>query len=430
MIRDALLGLGLLLSTASQLRLAGVPLALGPGEFLLAIWILLALTDAMIRPVPPLTRALSRLLIFWTVFAFALSVGTLVGLVIEEYHDTSAASRTAKAYVLVALVSCLVVVQSDTALRLHRITWIAVAGGALFSTVMLAGAHGLFHVPGLEFWVYRRFLGWSDNPNQFALLCTVLVHLSLHLAETSTPPGARYVALLCAAPVFVSGLLTGSDSFVLAMLVVGPTLLGIKLWNLVFVAERRPALGTAFACLVIFAIPAVLVASAPFAPRFIEKAQGFAVETMEKNDQAEGRFELWRDAATVGLKSGMLGLGPGPHLDTKQWKQPPPQKNEAHNTMFDLFTQGGLLAVLGFFWITATAFVVSYRNRLAGLTTLVFSLFVFSNFHLIVRHPIFWFAIALCLMTADVVHKARTTSTRQGGARRDWTQSPSPSQPA
>lgn len=423
MIRDALLGLGLLLSTASQLRLPGVPLGLGPGEFLMAIWMLLALTEAMIRPARPLPSAFSRLLIFWTVFAFALSVGTIVGLAIEEYHDTAAATRTAKAYVFVALVSCLVVVQPDTARRLHRITWFTVAGGAFFTTVMLAGAHGFLRVPGLEFWVFRRFIGWSNNPNQFALLCTVLMHLSLHLVETSARPGARYVALLCAAPVFVAGLLTRSDSFVLAMLVVGPALIGIKFWNRVFVAERRLSLGTAFACLMIISIPAVLVATAPFTPKLVEKAHGFAVETMENNDQAEGRFELWREAMTVGLRSGLLGLGPGPHLDTKQWKLPPPEKNEAHNTMFDLFTQGGLLAVLGFFWISATAFAVSYRNRFVGLTTLVVSLFVFSNFHLIVRHPIFWFSVALCLATADVL---RWESTKRAGVQWDGTHRPFP----
>jgi len=156
-----------------------------------------------------------------------------------------------------------------------------------------------------------------------------------------------------------------------------------------------------FAWLFIVSIPAVLVATAPFAPTVIEKARQTATETMEKNDQAEGRFTLWDDAIEVGLGAGMLGLGPGPHLVTKIWKQPPPEKNEAHNTILDLFTQGGVLASIAFIWITWLAFASAYKIKYLGLMLLVLSLFIFSNFHLISRHPIFWFAIALCLVAAD-----------------------------
>jgi hypothetical protein len=110
------------------------------------------------------------------------------------------------------------------------------------------------------------------------------------------------------------------------------------------------------------------------------------------------------------------GLGPGPHLRT-----PPslllvrmatlnrpkavlhPDANgtpnfEAHNTTLDLFLQGGLLAVLSFFWLVAMALFSTYKARLAGLTTLLCGLFLFGMSALIIRHPIFWFTIALCLV--------------------------------
>ncbi len=406
MTRDALLALGLLLSTASQLRLPGVPL--GPGELLLAIWILLATVDATIRRAPPLTRAISRLLIFWAVFAFAQSVGQLFGLVIEEFRDTTAAIHTAQAYVLGALLSCLAVVQPEAGWRLRRVAWMIVGGGAVSLAVLVAGGHGILRVPGMEFWVYNRFIGWSKNPNQLALLCTVLVPLSLYLAETAAQPKAKIYALLCAVPVFAAGILTRSDSFILAMLFVGPMFVGLKLLTWVFAAERQPSLYSTFACLIFLSIPIALVSTAPFAPKIIEKAHEVATETMEENDQAEGRFRIWRDAMEIGFDAGMMGLGPGPHLVTKQLEHPPPNKTEAHNTTLDLFTQGGLLATLSFFWVTATAFLVTQRAKLVGLSTLLLALFVFSNFHLIVRHPIFWFSIALCLTAAEVVHGANT----------------------
>ena len=76
MLLDVLLALGLLLSTASQLRLPGVPI--GPGEICLAAWLALTLFREVARLGPPLTLAFSQLLLFWLVFAFALSVGTAV----------------------------------------------------------------------------------------------------------------------------------------------------------------------------------------------------------------------------------------------------------------------------------------------------------------------------------------------------------------
>jgi hypothetical protein len=51
------------------------------------------------------------------------------------------------------------------------------------------------------------------------------------------------------------------------------------------------------------------------------------------------------------------------------------------------------------------AFLVAYRAGRIALTTLVVTLFVFSNFHLIVRHPIFWFPIALCLAAGESVRR-------------------------
>src|SRR5579872_6464486 len=114
----------------------------------------------------------------------------------------------------------------------------------------------------------------------------------------------------------------------------------------------------------------------------------------------------------------MLGLGPGPHLPIpaaiRIGRQDPTSQPkyiggsdtqvngtmnfEAHNTPLDVFTQGGLIAVLGLTWLVAAAFSLTCRRRLDGLTTLLCGLIIFSTFHLLIRHPIFWFAIAVCLV--------------------------------
>jgi hypothetical protein len=131
-----------------------------------------------------------------------------------------------------------------------------------------------------------------------------------------------------------------------------------------------------------------------------------------------------------GIESGMLGLGPGPHLeippsivagrrdstnDPKHVEHPElgfVPNFEAHNTLLDLFIQGGLIAVLSLGWLMATALVVTRRAELDALTTLLCGLATFSIFHLIVRHPIFWFAISLCLVAAADPRRASTIRVR------------------
>jgi hypothetical protein len=44
---------------------------------------------------------------------------------------------------------------------------------------------------------------------------------------------------------------------------------------------------------------------------------------------------------------------------------------------------------------------LTFRARLDGLTTLLCGLTIFNIFHLFLRHPIFWLAIAMCLVAVE-----------------------------
>ena len=106
------------------------------------------------------------------------------------------------------------------------------------------------------------------------------------------------------------------------------------------------------------------------------------------------------EAIHKGLESKLLGFGPGPHLTSKSYKRPPPDKFEAHNTTLDLFTQGGIVAGLLFVSLCAFAFTKAWRAALPALAALAFGFAVFSMFHFVIRHPIFWFGAVLCLLEA------------------------------
>jgi O-antigen ligase len=433
MMLDVLFAFGLLLSPASQLRLAGSPV--GPGEICLLIWIVLTLGREAARLGPPLTPALSRLLIFWSLFAIAQSLGTLTALVIGDEHDAHWFLHDVMAYPLLAAVSCLSVIEPHAGPRLHRVAWLLSALGTPFLALQFANAWGLIDISSVDPWWWDQFRGWSANPHQLAVLCTVLALLSLHLAETATRLGQRIAAVACAIVPIYAGLLTKTDSFSVILVAAGLIFIAFKFRTWLVSCAPRITFRSAFAWIVVLALPAALVSAAPLAYSIAVEAADFAKAMARENpeqteEKAELRFELWEQAGMRGVESGMLGLGPGPHLEIppaivagryggtfhpKYIEHPEPTfapNFEAHNTVLDLFVQGGLIAVLSLIWVASTALSTAYRARLAGLPTLLCGLGIYGAATLIIRHPIFWFAIALCLVAG--------TGARRPSALRDW----------
>ena len=200
--------------------------------------------------------------------------------------------------------------------------------------------------------------------------------------------------------------------------------------------ERQMTLRSASAWIFVLALPLVAAYVVPLGASAATELEDF-IKGMTKggggHDTAETarlRVEVWNRAMRRGIESGMLGLGPGPHLeippsivagrrdstnDPKHVEHPEfgfVPNFEAHNTFLDLFIQGGLIAVLSLGWLVATALVVTHRAELDALTTLLCGLAVFSIFHLIVRHPIFWFATSLCLVAVADPRRAPTIRAR------------------
>ena len=414
---DALLAAGLVLSTTSQLRLAS---GIGPAEICLALWVLVMVAREAIRLGPPLTPALSRLLIFWAFFTAAQFIGTLAGLAIGDRHDTSLFLHDALAYPLLGSISLLSVVEPGARHRLERTAWLVAIFGAVTLALQLANAAGLINLLGADPWYWDRMRGWSENPNQLAFFCAAHALLCLHLADEASGAGARIGAILCGAFSVIVGRLSKSDTFSLVLVAAVPVFMAFKFRAWLVSLGPVLTLRSASAWVAIIGFPVLLLSAAPLAYSLATQAEGIAKELSKDNgkdtaSEANLRLNSWNDAIERGLESGMLGLGPGPHLQipailvaARQTENGPkniehPEANaapnfEAHNTILDLFTQGGLIAVLSFVWLSGLAFIVTWKGRLAGLSTLLFGLGVFAIFHLIVRQPLFWFAISLCLV--------------------------------
>jgi len=188
--------------------------------------------------------------------------------------------------------------------------------------------------------------------------------------------------------------------------------------------KRQMTLRSASAWILVLVLPLVTAYVVPLGASAATELEDF-IKGMTKGgggrdteETARLRVEVWNRAMRRGIETGMLGLGPGPHLeipssivagrrestnDPKHVEHPElgfVPNFEAHNTLLDLFIQGGLIAVLSLGWLVATALVGTHRAELDALTTMLCGLVIFSIFHLIVRHPVFWFAISLCLVAA------------------------------
>jgi hypothetical protein len=415
-MRDAMLALGLLLSTATQMRLGGLPV--GAGEVLLLVWSAWTLADKLTRSDSAVTPALLTISLFWVVFAAVESLGLLNGLARGTQYDPQWLLHDAMAYPLVGAVACASAAEPPA--RLRRIAWLFVVFGAGALLLQCGAAARVVSIPGVQPWYWERMRGWSANPNQLAFLCTAVTLLAIHLAVTADNVRRIAVAGASALLGMIVGRLSGSDTFTLTVIfavVLSPLL------SLLF-SSLRPGPGAsarmALALVLLLGLPALGASLAPVvisAKTAAADLQSGMLKNGGKDAAAEAdlRFALWQQAIERGVDAGMLGLGPGPHLSiplslvaarVNEAGQPGniehPQQNgtanfEAHNTLLDLFVQGGLVADLALIALLGAALLAAYRARSASLMTLLCGVTLFGMTNLIMRQPLFWFSIALCL---------------------------------
>ncbi len=394
----AILALGLVMTAATQLRPSDVPV--GPGELTLVFWLgLVVLRQMLSRRVTP-NPAFVKATAFWLFMIFILGVGMVVGLAIEPFHDYGGIFRDAAAYGLVLALSLAMTLALADPHERRQTCWYMLVFGSISLLLQIGDGVGVVPVPGFDPWYWDRLRGWAENPNQLGFFSLVLTLLGLHLAETARGPAEAALALCCVVPAFLAGIMSHSDSFTIGLILSGGLVVMLKAFAWVQDAEMAPTLRGAAVVVFVLTMPLAVVAAMPFASTAVDQIVASSEEIYGDNDQGETRLGLWAESVEKGVQSWLIGFGPGPHLTSKAYKRPPPNKFEAHNTFFDLLTQGGLGAVAAFAWISATALVGAARAGRQALAGLVAGLLVFAMFHYVLRHPIFWFAIVLCLLEA------------------------------
>lgn len=414
-LRDVLLATGVVLSAATQLRPGGLPV--GPGEIVLLLWLGLSLCTWVRAPSLVINAPLLQLGCFWLVLAIALSIGAVVGFLVEPFHDYPGMLHDLVAYGLMMLVSCVLAVDLLDPARRRRVAWLVVLLGAAYGVAQIAHAAGITPLPFdgvVEPWFFNRFRGWSNDANQLGFLSAALVLLTLHLMEKALRWWETPCAILLGTFIAAIGVATDSDSFVISTLAGAAVFLTLLAPKWLARHGGGHDLRPAVVILASLALPVLLLSTIPLLPAITQRGEILTTDVYNKDGQGETRFKLWEESIEKGLESGLLGFGPGPHLTEKSWKRPPPDKFESHNVPLHLLTQGGVLAVTALLGLFACAFLLAMRASLAGLSALAVGFLVFSVFHFFIRHPIFWFGITLCLLEAAAVTRAAPAGRHAG----------------
>jgi hypothetical protein len=412
---SGLLSLGMLLSLETQLRWGASPV--GPGELLISLWLLPGILIVLCRTTREVALGFWELTLFWAIFAVALSGGAVEMMATGTVVDSSLVIHDIIAYSLLVVLTSVLLALPGAAQRLRLVQRSTVVVGAVLALLQTANASGLFTLSGVDPWYWDRLRGWSDNPNVFGLFCLLVGFCAIALAENEVYPGRRILALTCAAATLSLGWLSMSSTYYGVVIGALGLFAFLKLARAVARAERRgfPALALTLAAVASVVFVSCLFSQAIYSRAISLSAAPKLIERKGEDDEAAVRLYLWNKAIERGLDSQMLGLGPGPHLDipsslTTSHRTANEPINlhhptdgfapnyETHNTLLELFVQGGLLAAGSFIWINVVALWRALKAGMDGLVALLFAAAAFGSFHVNIRHPLVWFAICLALV--------------------------------
>ena len=373
------------LSSATTLRLQGLPLGIGEGLALACI--ALRWMDPMLRR-PSLRDDSDAAVGAYRTLLLAVLVSASISTVAAPWLVGSVEAAPAEQALRNLLALWLVCAFAEAAVtlairyRLRDLGLTALTATVGIHLVLLATSLTSGTSWARSMWYEdARFAGLAENPNQLGLSLVAATCAAAALANGSS---ARPVTgIVLALGLAALALATRSDASLLALGAFG--MLAVILYAPAWGTRARADLPSAAA-----AGAAVLLALLALAvlPLLAEIAGGIYGEGAQGSD----RMHLWSSAFEAGMSSPVVGLGPAAHARLPGY----PGAHEAHSTFLDWWAMTGALgaAVLVLILAGAGWDMARHGNRL-GLCGLA-ALAVFSAFHLVLRQPAFWFALGMC----------------------------------
>ena len=360
--------LSLVLTTATQLRIGGLPL--GPGEVVLAGWIVWRLVVIGVTPARAQDwRVSGNLFLFW---------GSIIALLLTSFAvsyargtwDETGAIRTLVAILLSAVFSvlfCHTLESNERRLR-YVLNGLFVCMGVALALLLLMAALRI-RVAGIDPWYAAiRFSGWAENPNQLALFLAPLPFLAVYSWPRKI--GRRFIVWTGLAIVLIAGALSQSDALLVSWATAGLVVGTVKWFHSLIRTSQSRSRAYLNAVVLPCAVLAILIwaVTGPFT-LMIERA----IAIYELGGQGSLRLQIWGNALVAFTESPLIGHGPGAFSGILG----PFQNYEAHNTVIDIATQVGLIGTVIYIGLVGTILVKLLRQRELALLGALLSISTF-----------------------------------------------------
>ncbi|MDC3222572.1 hypothetical protein OAT79_00035 [Gammaproteobacteria bacterium] len=220
----------------------------------------------------------------------------------------------------------------------------------------------------------KRLLFLSENPNQIALTALGAMFVIAMGIEDIRLIVTGFIAAL------IYGSLALSDSYFVSIFILS----SFMFLKIILQGKLFLIIGLLWLTLLLISWPLAFPDSSYVEP---------ILDLWSSADEGGGRVTLAINGITAFLSSPIFGHGAGAFSGTEI----PFMRFEAHNTLIDFLTMGGLiwaLIVYVPFFLAAQTFFLENRFLLLGS---LMAIIAFSLFHFIGRHPIFWVIWGYCL---------------------------------
>jgi O-antigen ligase len=374
---------GIVLTTATQLRRSSLPV--GPGEVMLAIWILfigIEIAIARHHSITPITKVFFW---FWIASFTSLVLGLLsaesIGFTsLSVFHDTFA-------FAFVFSFSMVFLIRVSSNQDLTKILSLYISFAIVSLSILLIFPR---LIPFFNVWYGgARFTAWSKDPNQLALLLSTMPFFSLYFFQISKNKNEKFGYFLLMLMSFILGTATQSDS--LRLWWIFACLITIFLMLYRWLSERAIIFLSAYKIFVIkqililgFILTLVLLGCVVY-----EKVYAVLSHVYSYGSQGSTRLTLWGHAIAALSHSPIFGLGPGAHSGYTG----PFLAVEAHNTFIDWTASYGIVGLICYVSLLAWVGRNLWKNGSVALLSAFISLIGYSVFVYTLRHIIFWFSL-------------------------------------
>lgn len=379
-----LLAFATVASTATKIRLPGLPA--GIGELLLIGWLICGVAGRWV--LTGFHWPIAFALRWGGLFLLCLSAALLTGFLRALASGMTSTYDTLHETIAWAFIGILVswfLLESSASGQIERYLRAFAAAGLTAVAAIFATAIVTRIVFGSSaFWYMGiRLSGWSENPNQFAALLAPLPFVAWHFRTQTNRPMRRRFWTIGISGVLVSGLAAQSDALFVAWSL-GLAILLFVWWIKGIVGNRRTVRSILMSGVIIPAILGALLV--PVSGSIARLAESAVEDRANEGGQAGTRIRLWENGMDAVLQSPLFGWGPGAHSGLGHAFQ----GTEAHNTFIDLAAQAGIPASLALIALITLTMWIGVRNRAPLLAVALLAIAVFAVFHNVLRQPIFW----------------------------------------